>query len=114
MKGEVEMKDKAKKKERLGVEVVKLVVGGVSSVGVAAIIGSAISHVLPNKEMGRILRGAIYIGGAALTGLVCDAAANYSDDVIDEVVDSIETTKNLLTNVETQVEETQDNEEVTE
>lgn len=85
------MKDKNIKK----VNMIKVIVGLGVAVGVTAIVGGAIKSVTP-ATTNMLKKACIGLGGFAISGIITDAATNYSDKTVDKVVESYYEVKNSI------------------
>lgn len=74
------------KKEVL--KTVKQVVTLIVTAGVGAIIGNAIRHTSP-PDMSLIKKAAVGVGSVVLTGMVSDAATDYTENAIDTTVQEV-------------------------
>lgn len=74
----------------------KLVVGLVAGIGADKIVGNVIKVTTP-AAVGKLARGAIWVGGAFMGMMVGDKVANYSSEFIDKTV---EQTKKLMESIE--------------
>lgn len=74
-------------------DILKSGIGLIVSVGVGTIAGNAIKTTTPN-DMTRVTKFCVGAASLALTGLLGDKAAKYTEDQIDTVVENI---KNLTT-----------------
>lgn len=70
-------------KENKTIDTMKKVVGLISGVGVAAIIGNAVKHVSPTTGAGAMMKLCVGVGTAVLGGIACDASSNYVNKQID-------------------------------
>lgn len=71
------------------IKTVKTVVVTLGSVGVAGIVVNAVRHVSPTSGVGAIVKVATALGTAMLSGFAADAVADYADERIDKLVETL-------------------------
>lgn len=95
------------KKDSKIVPTVKAVVTAVGAIGVGTIVSNAVKHVTPTSGVGAIMKVCIGVGTMLLGGIACDATTRYAEGRIDEAV-------SVLQAVESEAEETSEEEVTTE
>jgi hypothetical protein len=83
-------------------QVTKLTVTGVASWGAGVVVKNAIAVTTP-ADLTTMKKVGVMVGGAAIAGIVGDAASRYSGDIVDQVFDAYEQIKK---GVKTNTEET--------
>lgn len=79
-------------------EVIKMGVGWVTSIGVGVIINNAVSATTP-KNINVIKKVLVAAGGLVLSSMVSDAAVKYTENKIDEfaaTLDSVTTVEGFI------------------
>lgn len=70
----------------------KLVATGVASWGAGVVVKNAITITTP-ADLTRMKKIGVFVGGAAIAGIVGDAASKHTGDIVDQVFDAYEQIK---------------------
>lgn len=89
-------------------EVVKAVAGIVVSLGAGAVVGNAIKFTSP-EDLKVLAKVGVGIGGFVISAMVGDAAAKYTEEQIDSVVDGVKNATDGETIVVQESDETKTN-----
>lgn len=82
----------------------KLVVTGVASWGAGVVVKNAITITTP-ADLTRMKKIGVFVGGAAIAGIVGDAASKHTGDIVDQVFDAYEQIKKGVKNAEESTKE---------
>lgn len=91
------------------IEIIKQAIGAAVGIGVTVLCSAFAGGVADSSTNNRLQRMLIKLGGVVIGGMVANEASKYVSNEIDEVVEAVNTAKELANNIRRESEKDGDN-----
>ena len=91
------------------IDIIKQAIGAVVGIGVTVLCSTFAGGVADSSTNNRLQRMLIKLGGVVIGGMVANEASKFVSNEIDEVVETVNTAKELADNIRREAEKDGDN-----